>query len=393
MEDIPKSISGYYRRLGLNDTLFEGHIGLNHSEQDFLKYMVSNKNIKRVIEIGFNGGHSADLFLSSNPDIHLISFDLGSHSYVQHGKKYIDMKYPERHTLILGDSRETVPEFYRTNPTTTFDFIFIDGGHYTGVPESDLSNCRVLSHKDTLVVMNDTRQQNIKPWNIEPNQVWTKYCNKGWITSFGSVDFSDTHGISFGKYRLTCEFFILSMMRDDRKEARDKNAIEYPHFTFIKSVDGYNIDETLQEFRNLGIIYKYLYFPTYGTLANWITKVKMIKHQIEHKIPYICTVEDDLVLDPELERFVYDNLYHLDDNTVNIVRLAKWGEGYITSYESAKRIWDIIERTGIVDNIDNQFRVFCGKEVAVNNTPFKLMVESNKGDCLRTKEIDLNLVI
>jgi hypothetical protein len=391
--DLPRTMSGYYRRIGLDESTFEGHVGLNNSEIEFLKYIISNKNTKNVMEIGFNAGHSADLFLSSNPDIHLTSFDLGQHSYLHSGKEYIDTKYPGRHRLILGDSRETIPEFYKTNTDTRFDLIFIDGGHELGIPESDLSNCRFLAHRDTIVIMNDTHIKDPKRWNIEPNESWAKYCKNGWLTNFGSVDFSDTHGLSFGKYRLHCEFFILSMMRDDRKQARDKNAEQYPSFRFIQSVDGYNIEETLQEFRKLGVIYKYLYFPTYGTLANWLTKVKMIKYQIDHKIPYICTIEDDLILEPGFEKFVYDNLYHLNDDTINIVRLAKWGEGYITSYESAKRIWDIIERTGIVDNIDNQFRVFCGKEVAVENTPFSLMVESNKGDCLRTQQIDLSLVL
>jgi hypothetical protein len=158
-------------------------------------------------------------------------------------------------------------------------------------------------------------------------------------------------------------------------------------------VNGYDTNETLREFHALGFMYKYLYFPTYGTLANWITKVKMLKYQVEHKLPYMCIIEDDLILGAGFEKFVYENLYLLKDPAINIIRLAKWGEGYITSYESAKRILDIIYKTGIVDNIDNQFRVFCGKEIAVEDTPFHLTVESNNGDCLKTEYIQLNLVM
>jgi hypothetical protein len=34
------------------------------------------------MEIGFNGGHSAELFLKNNTDIHLTSFDVDVHSYL-----------------------------------------------------------------------------------------------------------------------------------------------------------------------------------------------------------------------------------------------------------------------------------------------------------------------
>jgi predicted O-methyltransferase YrrM len=31
---------------------------------------------KRIMEIGFNAGHSADLFLRTNPDAQVVSFDI-----------------------------------------------------------------------------------------------------------------------------------------------------------------------------------------------------------------------------------------------------------------------------------------------------------------------------
>ena len=63
------------------------------------------------MEIGFNAGHSAELFLSNNKNINVLSFDIGGHQYVKYGKEFIDNKYPNRHALILGDSVQTVPSF------------------------------------------------------------------------------------------------------------------------------------------------------------------------------------------------------------------------------------------------------------------------------------------
>ena len=70
-----------------------------------------------------------------------------------------------------------------------------------------------------------------------------------------------------------------------------------------------------------------------------------------------------------------------------MIRLGKWGEGYITSLEGAKRIVNKIKKYGIFGNIDNQLRNICGKEICVRrDTPWKVVISSNDGDCLKTKE-------
>ena len=71
--------------MSINDFLYlnsaynmgEGHSGQIVKQTETLKELVSNPLIKNVLEIGFNSGHSADTFLSSNPNIKLVSFDIG----------------------------------------------------------------------------------------------------------------------------------------------------------------------------------------------------------------------------------------------------------------------------------------------------------------------------
>ena len=75
-----------------------------------------------------------------------------------------------------------------------------------------------------------------------------------------------------------------------------------------------------------------------------------------------------------------------------MIRLARWGEGYITSLEGSKLILEHIKRTGIIRNIDNQLRLNCGKEIRVIKTPWKLVVGTNNGDCLKT-EMLTNLLL
>jgi hypothetical protein len=70
----------------LQDKVFitiEGNSGEIQLQQQRLKELCSNAS--SILEIGFNGGHSADLFLSSSL-ASVVSFDLGEYTYVHTAK-------------------------------------------------------------------------------------------------------------------------------------------------------------------------------------------------------------------------------------------------------------------------------------------------------------------
>ncbi|MDB5186475.1 MAG: hypothetical protein JWL85_998, partial [Candidatus Saccharibacteria bacterium] len=115
-----------------------------------LANLASDPRIKMIGEIGFNAGISSYTFLEANPDAAVYSFDLGEYAYVAPAKEYIDRIFPGRHTLILGNSVNTVPEFRKTNPRLMFDLIFIDGGHDYEIVMADLLNMREFATKETL---------------------------------------------------------------------------------------------------------------------------------------------------------------------------------------------------------------------------------------------------
>jgi predicted O-methyltransferase YrrM len=123
-----------------NITRIEGHCQLNSQQVEDLILLTNKPNIK-VMEIGFNAGHSAETFLKNNKDLSLISFDIGVHEYVKTSKEFIDNIYPNRHTLILGNSKETIPEFIKNNKNTKFDVVFIDGAHDYETAKIDVENC------------------------------------------------------------------------------------------------------------------------------------------------------------------------------------------------------------------------------------------------------------
>ena len=154
----------------------------------------------RIMEIGFNAGHSAEIFLQ-NPHATVTSFDLGMHEYVSHAKEYIDRHYPHRHTLILGDSKKTIPAYIMKHHTP-FDIIFIDGDHEYKSARLDMNHCFHLAHKNTIVMLDDTMyQENWQTsWTLGPTKVWTENLAARRLVELGRNDYGPGRGMSWGKY-------------------------------------------------------------------------------------------------------------------------------------------------------------------------------------------------
>ena len=155
----------------------EGNIGSNEAQKNEITKILKSKPFQNILEIGFNAGHSSELFLK-NTNAQVYSFDLGDHlaQYMVTGKQYIDAVFPNRHTLILGDSKKTIPKFTLDSKNMKFDLIFIDGGHDYDTAYADLKNCRQLANENTIVIMDDiTLNPAMKTgWSVGPTQAWDK---------------------------------------------------------------------------------------------------------------------------------------------------------------------------------------------------------------------------
>lgn len=181
-------------------------------------------------------------------------------------------------------------------------------------------------------------------------------------------------------------YFIQTLQTPQRLVFVNRNIKKFPDLKIFKSINGYDINETRNEFLKSGLKFHSLCFYTYGTLANFLTKVNALKYQVENNIEYMCLIEDDLILHDNFKNFVESLLYLCKD--CNMLRLCKWGECYITSLDGAKNILNHIYHDGIINNIDNQLKENCGKEIHIPNSPFNIVVRTNEGDCLKTKSID-----
>ena len=140
--------------------LLEGNIFMLHHTTDYtnefinktknISNLVLNKNIKNVMEIGFNSGFSTLLMLLSNPNIHITCFDLGEHKYTI--PCYIKLKetFGNRINIIIGDSTKTLQAV-----NDKYDLIHIDGGHSAEIANSHIINSYRLSKPRTILIMDD----------------------------------------------------------------------------------------------------------------------------------------------------------------------------------------------------------------------------------------------
>jgi predicted O-methyltransferase YrrM len=89
-------------------------------------------------------GLSAAVMMNVRPSIRVISSDIFWFDYTAKAKLYLDIYYPKRHTLLAGNSVNTLPTFFEQFPSFQPDFVFIDGGYERPVPLLDLYH--ILSH-------------------------------------------------------------------------------------------------------------------------------------------------------------------------------------------------------------------------------------------------------
>lgn len=147
-EFIQKQGNSYYVNEG----------SVDEEESTFLYNFAVNNKIERILEIGFNGGLSSAAFLCA-PGTHVTSFDIGFWPYVLSAKQLIDSEFPDRHTLIIGNSLSTVPRHFSHR---TYDLAFIDGGHDYNTAYGDIQNCKRLVSENGYVIIDDYNYSSVQ---------------------------------------------------------------------------------------------------------------------------------------------------------------------------------------------------------------------------------------
>jgi predicted O-methyltransferase YrrM len=134
----------YYHQTTPSDNLYEPF------EKKRQNLQLLAKKFDNIVEIGFNAGHSAALMLEANPNLFLVSVDIGDHSYVASCGKAIQSAFPGRHQLIIKDSKLI------TEKEISFaQAVIVDGGHEFEDCSADLELCKTYCAPGTVIVIDD----------------------------------------------------------------------------------------------------------------------------------------------------------------------------------------------------------------------------------------------
>jgi hypothetical protein len=171
--------------LKLNNEWLEGGCMFQHGEfgcieeKQYINKQLNlyelSKSADNILEIGFNLGNSALIYLLSNPNSKIVCFDICVHKYVKLCFNYLDKLFPDRMILIEGDSTVTIPNFYEKKYDNFFDLVHIDGGHLKDVPHKDFMNTYPMAKK--LIIFDDDWVQHI-------NNLIKEYINKKYVFEY-----------------------------------------------------------------------------------------------------------------------------------------------------------------------------------------------------------------
>lgn len=126
----------------------EGHASLTDRTCEVIKEIYEIAQPKKILEIGFNAGHTAFGWLSMFPELHYHSIDICKHHYtVTHAKKIKD-KFGERFKFGNTDSKKLTADHIQSNG---YDFVFIDGDHTFDGISHDYQICKDAGTKWILI--------------------------------------------------------------------------------------------------------------------------------------------------------------------------------------------------------------------------------------------------
>jgi predicted O-methyltransferase YrrM len=135
---------------------FTGHISATEYKSRIWSSYANDKNIKTIVEIGFNAGHSTIVLMESNLDAKLYSFEKFP---IQGAIDLVKKRYGERFEIILGDSKTTVPHFAKRGIKA--DLIVIDGDHRGLAPYNDLVNLYQIANDNSILIIDDMPYDNV----------------------------------------------------------------------------------------------------------------------------------------------------------------------------------------------------------------------------------------
>jgi predicted O-methyltransferase YrrM len=193
------NLESYYK--DNNIKIIEGYSSESNEQKKFLESY--KDSFKSILEIGFNAGHSSEIFLCNNKDVQLTSIDLGYWYYTKFGVRFLSRKFKNQIKIIYKDSIDAISDFSSIKENTFFDLIYVDGNHDYQYAMADMLNCKKFANSNSLVMLDDVvlSDDYRSVANSGPTRVWKELVNSGYIFEIKCYHFKDVNrGVAVGKY-------------------------------------------------------------------------------------------------------------------------------------------------------------------------------------------------
>jgi hypothetical protein len=125
-------------------------------KRDRLRAAIAGRT--RLLEVGVNGGHSAYIALSANPNVSFYGVDICEHAYVRPAIELLKEQFPGRVSFSAGNSLQVLPDLAKS--AETFDAFHIDGAKHLYL--KDILNCaRMIGGDSGSLVVDDTQLRSV----------------------------------------------------------------------------------------------------------------------------------------------------------------------------------------------------------------------------------------
>jgi hypothetical protein len=160
------------------------------------------------------------------------------------------------------------------------------------------------------------------------------------------------------EFNSTLHIVVAALEHRDRTEFVTDLRRSLPRLEVLVAVNGYNQTETIEALLDSGLAFHNLSHMVrrWGKLATFLTKFRMLQHQVERGHPFQLTLEDDVVVRPSFGDFVQSacRRYTASNRSLDLMVLSPYTEVLLTSLHGARRLTQRMLQYGIRRNDDQQ---------------------------------------
>ena len=130
-----------------------------------------------------------------------------------------------------------------------------------------------------------------------------------------------------------------------------------PNVTLVPAVNGHNLSETINAWMHSGLTLNHISRDgrNWGKVATFLTKYRLLAYQIESGLPYMVTLEDDLILRPSFLDHIRRACLLYDRNPdTDIMQLSTYSEIFMTSLAGAQHVVSKMRCFGMLRSDDQQ---------------------------------------